>query len=94
MGLLVMFSKDGFLCNENLVTEEAERDLKPQLPRKKYGPCSLMLKRRICQTEFALSAALGAFGEFVGGLRRAHKISGSGWCLRAVLGWVGFLRHQ
>lgn len=53
-----------------------------------------MLKHRICQTEFAFSAVLGAFGEFVGGLRPAHKISGSGWCLQAALGWVAFLRHR
>lgn len=28
----VMFFKYSFLCNENLVTEEVERDLKLQLP--------------------------------------------------------------
>lgn len=79
-----------FSCNQNPVIEEVERDLKLQRPCKN----SLMLKHGICQTEFAFSVALGAFGEFVGGLRPAHKINGSGCCPGAVLGWMGFLRQR
>lgn len=90
IGLVVLFFKSGFSCNQNPVIEEVERDLKLQRPCKN----SLMLKHGICQTKFAFSVALGAFGEFVGGLRPAHKINGSGCCPGAVLGWMDFLRQR
>lgn len=84
MGLVIIFFKSGFSCNQNLV--EVERDLKQQQPCKNTV---LMLKHRIWQPAFASSVAVGALGEFVGGLHPAHEITGAdGAQRRCWNGWV------
>lgn len=50
---------------------------------------ALMLKHRIWQPAFASSVAVGALGEFVGGLHPAHEITGAdGAQRRCWNGWV------
>lgn len=75
-----------FSCNQNPVIEEVERDLKLQRPCKN----SLMLKHGICQTEFAFSVALGAFGRVCGRITPCSQDQREWMLPRSSAGMDGF----